>query len=449
MIQSRLDTALPLGRSADDFNERYSRALVIVLLGYAILGKTFAYLGIPPLFVGEMALAGGLIALLRSGCWLAILATPASRMLIVLMGWVLYRTVPYLGPYGMDAPRDSVLALYGLFALIVVALLLEEPGRFGRAMDAYGRFARFYALAGGIVYGLSSAFLKIPGTEIQIPSVRAGEAASHLAAIAVFVLLGLGRFSRLWVAVLMASMIVVTSSRGAMLTCLVPVVVAAIAGRRLRQFMPIVLVFFVAAIIATLFDLSVQLPGNERATGPKQIVEGLKSVVGVSEASNFEATKEFRLRWWATIQDYTLRGPYFWTGKGFGVNIALEDGYKQWVTADAVLRSPHNVNMTYLARSGVPGLVLWLGVLATWFTMLFHSLLWARRRGEEHWAKLFIWIGCYGLGMFVDACFDVALEGPMLGIWFWCVFGFGIGASMIFRSPLGRSFRHGEDRAGP
>lgn len=107
MIQSRLDTALPLGRSADDFNERYSRALVIVLLGYAILGKTFAYLGIPPLFVGEMALAGGLIALLRSGCWLAILATPASRMLIVLMGWILYRTVPYVGPYGMDAPATA------------------------------------------------------------------------------------------------------------------------------------------------------------------------------------------------------------------------------------------------------------------------------------------------------------------------------------------------------
>lgn len=439
MILSNLATPVPLGHPSSSFNVRYCRALVLVLVGYAVIGKSFAYVGIPPLYVGEMAVAGGLVALARSGCWLAVLATPASRMLVVLMGWVLIRTVPYVGTYGMDAPRDSVLAVYGLFALIVVALLLEDPGRFVRAVNAYGRFARVYAALGGIVFGLSSALLKIPGTEIQIPNVRAGEAASHLAGIAVFVMLGLGRFSRLWIAVLMASMVVVTSSRGAMLTCLVPVVVAAIAGRRLRQFMPIVLVFLAAAIVATIFDLSIQLPGNERATGPKQLIEGLKSVVGASETSNFEATKEFRLRWWATIQDYTLRGPYFWTGKGFGVNIALEDGYKQWVTADSVLRSPHNVNMTYLARSGVPGLVLWLATLATWFAMLFHSLLWARRRGEEHWARIFVWIACYGLGMFVDACFDVALEGPMLGIWFWCIFGFGIGASMIFRSSLGRS----------
>lgn len=439
MILSNLATPVPLGYPSSSFNARYCRALVLVLVGYAVIGKSFAYVGIPPLYVGEMAVAGGLVALARSGCWLAVLATPASRMLVVLMGWVLIRTVPYVGTYGMDAPRDSVLAVYGLFALIVVALLLEDPGRFVRAVSAYGRFARVYAALGGIVFGLSSALLKIPGTEIQIPNVRAGEAASHLAGIAVFVMLGLGRFSRLWIAVLMASMVVVTSSRGAMLTCLVPVVVAAVAGRRLRQFMPIVLVFLAAAIVATIFDLSIQLPGNERATGPKQLIEGLKSVVGASETSNFEATKEFRLRWWATIQDYTLRGPYFWTGKGFGVNIALEDGYKQWVTADSVLRSPHNVNMTYLARSGVPGLVLWLATLATWFAMLFHSLLWARRRGEEHWARIFVWIACYGLGMFVDACFDVALEGPMLGIWFWCIFGFGIGASMIFRSSLGRS----------
>jgi hypothetical protein len=28
----------------------------------------------------------------------------------------------------------------------------------------------------------------------------------------------------------------------------------------------------------------------------------------------------------------------------------------------------------------------------------------------------------------VNASFDVYLEGPQAGIWFWCVFGFGIAA---------------------
>jgi hypothetical protein len=32
----------------------------------------------------------------------------------------------------------------------------------------------------------------------------------------------------------------------------------------------------------------------------------------------------------------------------------------------------------------------------------------------------------------INASFDVALEGPMLGIWFWCIIGLGIGSSMLY-----------------
>jgi hypothetical protein len=36
----------------------------------------------------------------------------------------------------------------------------------------------------------------------------------------------------------------------------------------------------------------------------------------------------------------------------------------------------------------------------------------------------------------INATFDVALEGPMQGIWFWCLIGFGIGSVMIYRCRL-------------
>ena len=38
------------------------------------------------------------------------------------------------------------------------------------------------------------------------------------------------------------------------------------------------------------------------------------------------------------------------------------------------------------------------------------------------------------MAIIIDATFDVALEGPMLGIWFWCLVGFGIGSVMIYRA---------------
>jgi len=164
------------------------------------------------------------------------------------------------------------------------------------------------------------------------------------------------------------------------------------------------------------------------------MVNNLESIVGNSDAANLDGTKAWRLRWWNAIIDYTFRGPYFWTGKGFGMGLAEADGFVVGLeTGGPMVRSPHNVHLTLLARIGVPGFVLWLATLLAWFGMLFHALLRARLRGDAAWAKIFVWVICYGLAMIIDASFDVALEGPMLGIWFWSLFGFGIGASMIYR----------------
>ena len=49
--------------------------------------------------------------------------------------------------------------------------------------------------------------------------------------------------------------------------------------------------------------------------------------------------------------------------------------------------------MTMLARAGVPGLVLWVLVLVSWFGMLMRAMLTARARGHEQWADLFLFIG--------------------------------------------------------
>jgi hypothetical protein len=92
--------------------------------------------------------------------------------------------------------------------------------------------------------------------------------------------------------------------------------------------------------------------------------------------------------------------------------------------------------MTVLARSGVPGLTLWVLTGVAWFTRLMHAQIIARRHGDTQWANLFLWIACYGLAIVIDASFDVALEGPMLGIWFWSLFGLGTASTMVYRMRL-------------
>ena len=175
---------------------------------------------------------------------------------------------------------------------------------------------------------------------------------------------------------------------------------------------------------------------NDRPVSAHQIFENAKSIVGQSGLQT-EGTKQWRLDWWEVIVNDTFHGPSFWTGRGFGLNLADADGFAE--TGDPSnpkppTRSPHNAHMTLLARAGVPGVVLWLLVLTSWGGMMLRAMLVARARGHKQWADLFLWITCYATAIVINATFDVALEGPMQGIWFWCLFGFGIGTVMVYRA---------------
>ncbi len=95
--------------------------------------------------------------------------------------------------------------------------------------------------------------------------------------------------------------------------------------------------------------------------------EGLMEV-GAGEIKEAQATlkgtRNWRLSWWRTIVKYTTTAHLWYRGKGFGINLANDDGFQ--VERDNSLRNPHNVQMTYLARAGYPGLVLWLAVQVAW-----------------------------------------------------------------------------------
>lgn len=58
----------------------------------------------------------------------------------------------------------------------------------------------------------------------------------------------------------------------------------------------------------------------------------------------------------------------------------------------------------------------------------------AWRRGDLDWARYFVFLLCYVASIVIDASFDVALEGPMLGIPFWILFGIGVGSLMVYRA---------------
>src|ERR1700756_3049776 len=152
--------------------DRFLLLLSGVLLGYAFIGKGFAYLGLPPLYVGEIVLLTGFIVFLRTNCLIAVLASLPSLLLAAAMAWVMLRTLPLVGMHGFDALRDSVVIMYGGFAFIIIALLLEGAHRINMVVRWYGGFSNIYVLAIPFIFAfnhyMADHIPHVPGSVIPL-----------------------------------------------------------------------------------------------------------------------------------------------------------------------------------------------------------------------------------------------------------------------------------------
>jgi O-Antigen ligase len=416
-------TQLPPASSV--FNDYYFMGLSVLLAGYAIGSKAFAYISIPPLYIGDIVLAFGIIAFLKSRCAAATLVTLPSLLLVLLFSWaIIVCALPNFSTFGIDTLRDSAIVAYGGFAFIFVALLLERPERLPRIIRFLCVLSSIVVLTAPIVMAL----LVISG---QPPVyIKIGTLGAHLAGAALLMLLGFRRPGIGWLIVLFIGIALVSMrTRGGLLAFVIPLTIAVIVTGRWREGI------LIGASAAGIFGLAYMLEISvghfaSRDISAKQLVENFTSIFGATSRSGLEGTRAWRLEWWKVIFDYTFNGPYFWTGKGFGINLADADGFN----TTALSRSPHNCFVAVLARTGVPGLALWLLTLGSWSAMLFVNMFRARLAGEQFWADVFLLIFCYALAFIIDGTFDAALEGPVSSIWFWSLFGVGIGATMIYRA---------------
>jgi hypothetical protein len=415
----------------------FLRLLVIVLLGYALLGRTFAGIGAPPLYVGELVLGVGLLSAIAAGWHSRPVRSPLIYLLIAFMGWGAARTIPYLGTYGLNAVRDGVVWGYGIFALLLAPLLIRRD-LVGRIPALYARVLPWIVVCAPawVIISVWTGLRGIPGTSMG-DGPKPGDVAVHLGGAAAFILAMTshrayaGRGARrlaewaVWPALLIGLVAMGSLNRGGLVAALAAILTVMIL-LPFKAAKKLVLAGAMAVLVASLWlGWGEALPGREsRPISPEQIVRNLGSIGGGSWGGDLEDTRVWRLLWWNSIIDYTVHGQYFWTGKGFGVNLSYDDGILR--DPEARSRSPHNGHLTILARAGVPGLALWTLLQLGFALSVLAGMVRARQAGQETRAALFIWILAYWLAFLLNVSFDVYLEGPQGGIWFWCIFGYGL-----------------------
>ncbi len=416
------------------------RILVFLLLGYLFLSKGFAVIGFFPLYIGEATMGVGILTVVLIPLiphvkvqWKPFLR-PEVLLLFIFLIWQVLCTIPYVSRYQFDALRDAMLYGYAVFALVI---MLMTPKRDVQSIfDLFGKLIPFVLIWYPILFVLArtgAVNIRFPGAPNGIFYTKGSDIGVHLAGIGAYMLLQLDRRKSLptwltWFNWLMWSADVVllgAMGRGIMVAVGGSIgTVMLLRPFRSRWDRPLILGLMVISIllITGLYStLKVDL-GLAREVSVEQLVENLTSIVGEGDnsAGGLEGTKQWRLRWWNSIIDYTFHGQYFWAGKGYGINLADSDGYQ--VQADNSLRSPHNGHLTYLARSGVPGFILWVAFLVMIALRLFRIALQGGVHSER--ARYALWLLAYLVAFAIIAGVDVFLEGPMGGIWFWAIIGF-------------------------
>jgi hypothetical protein len=409
-----------------------------VLAGYVLLGKNFAYLGFPPLYIGEVALALGIAAALTAGNLTSAILNLPGLALALLMVWTALRTIPYWDEYGLDALRDAMLVFYGLFAYIVASLILQRAVILTLLIERYKRFIPCIIFLSPIIpmVGYISGNVMVGGWYLQVGKV--GDLSCHLTAVIAFSLIGFVRLRlKTLIFILLIELFTFSQGREAMLAFIVGCSVASAFSPNRHALRRVLAIVGVSAVVLSILGaLDFQIPGQKegRDIAVRQLVINATSVFTNTGSERADVTKEWRLNWWSDIIDYTVHGPYFWNGKGFGPSLADLDGYQVGdPESGPPLRSPHNAHMTILARGGVPALVLWIGALGSWLVAVMHQLIEAKKLRDEWWACVFAFLLTYWMIMVVSGSFDVALEGPVLGIWFWTIHGIGLAALILHR----------------
>ena len=436
--------------------DRVLTALGMTLLGYALFGRGFAYLGVPPLFIGEIVLAAGLAVVLLARRMPPLVPALPMGVLLALMAWVGLRVAQGVPTYGLDAVRDGMIVGYGLYAFVVAGLVMERPERLRDLLVRY-RVLVVSALVAAwglyLVVRINPEFFPLwPwAADVRMIETKPGDLLVHLATITAFLALGWKRATPLWLGLLVVgTAALMVSNRGGMLAYLLALGLFALLKPSTARFGKLAYVGVLFLVLGLAVDTStLEINEGSRTLSVEQVWENVASVFGKSESKALNDTAEWRLQWWSKIVGYTFGGERFLDGKGFGINLATDDGFR--VDDEESLRSPHNGHLTILARGGVPAFLLWLLVQGLWLREVLLARARARRAGQTAWVGFFALAVTFWLAAHVNASFDVYLEGPMGGIWFWTVFGLTMAATRLQRTHphLLDGLREGEEEPRP
>ncbi len=406
---------------------------VFIMMFCSSFGKTFYYLGIPAakIFIGDITL--GLFFVLRTrelaSRWFGALT---GRNVLSPFAWVLLLSVLFgivevlyglhSGYSLLTALQNLVFNLYPVYFFLSLWVGSEHPTMLQKVIRWWAWTLALYGPAYLLVLNKIKWF--VPGTDGVPLFPQAGGGGMFLLS-----LLALERRpSRFWLPMVMcAFMMLAAQVRSEWLSTIIGFV---LWGLLERKFARVAQAFtLIAALLVIGFVLDVDLPSTSLrggAVSSREIVARGLSAVSPSLAQEYTASKNtamyagtisWRTRWWSAIWDsvspeHSLVKAAFGNGYGFPLKDLVP-----YLRAVAELRTPHSIFYFALGYSGWIGVLLFFGLQAALFKMLWRVY----KLTGQSW-------GIVAQTMtVVGALFGNSLESPMEAIPFYLLMGLFIG----------------------
>ena len=397
-------------------NRAYLKLYFLILLLYVFFNKGVAYS-----YMAEILLVAGLFILFinRKKFEIGIDRKQILLGIFIIISFLFIIIGVFQYPM-FNVLRDSLAFQYAWFAFIIYFFKNEYDYIWQKIIQIY-KWAPFIIFLNFFLFYF--VFLYLPPINIfgnhNIIIYKNGDKSVHLLISTILMFLYTEKYSRKW---LIANTILIVINFLILLAFTRSGSVAYIFAlfsffffskekilneslRKLLKYVPIIMVIGMGLFVA----IDIQGDAQGRTISLSQITDNFSSIVSTNIDGNLAENKVWRLIWWAKLVNESFTLQHFFVGKGLGMSLAGND----ILNTDDNLRSPHNFNLTILARFGYIVFIAWI----VWLVSLFKPLFTRKLAGKT------LAITSILLAFIINGSFDVFFEGPMGAFPFWTFVG--------------------------
>jgi hypothetical protein len=397
-------------------NRAYIKLYFLVLLLYVFFNKGVAYS-----YLAEILLVAGIFILFinRKNFEIGLDRKQIIVSIFILISffYILFGVFQYSI---LNVLRDSLAFQYAWFAFIIYFLKNEYDFIWEKIIQIYKWAPVVIFLNFFLFYFI---FLYLPPINIfgnqNIIIYKNGDKSVHLLISTILMFLYTEKYSRRWliantILIVINFLILLAFTRSGSVAYILALFsffffskekILNESVRKLLKFVPIIMIIGMGLFVA----IDIQGDAQGRTISLSQITDNFSSIVSSNIDGNLVENKVWRLIWWAKLVNESFTLQHFFVGKGLGMSLAGND----ILNTDDNLRSPHNFNLTILARFGYFVFVAWI----IWLVSLFKPLFTKKLAGKT------LAITSILLAFIINGCFDVFFEGPMGAFPFWTFVG--------------------------